>query len=43
MESANLSAVWLTLKLATTVTRLLLVFGTPIAWGRNRGQTTVLC
>ena len=32
MDSSDLSAVWLTLKLATVVTVLLLVIGTPIAW-----------
>lgn len=39
MESADLSAVWLTLKLATTVTALLLVFGTPIAWWLARTRS----
>ena len=39
MESADLSAVWLTLKLATTVTALLLVFGTPIAWRLARTRS----
>ncbi|MBS1161689.1 MAG: modB [Proteobacteria bacterium] len=39
MESADLSAVWLTLKLATTVTTLLLVFGTPIAWWLARTRS----
>ena len=29
---ANLAAIWLTLRLATTVTLLLLLIGTPIAW-----------
>lgn len=29
---ANLTAIWLTLRLATTVTLLLLLLGTPIAW-----------
>jgi molybdate transport system permease protein len=29
---ADLAAIWLTLKLATTVTLLLLLVGTPIAW-----------
>ena len=29
---ANLTAIWLTLRLATTVTLLLLLIGTPIAW-----------
>ena len=32
MESADLAAVWLTLKLASVVTALLLLVGTPIAW-----------
>ena len=32
MDSTDLAAVWLTLKLATVVTLLLLVVGTPIAW-----------
>jgi len=32
MESADLGAVWLTLKLASVVTVLLLLIGTPIAW-----------
>ena len=32
MESSDLGAVWLTLKLATIVTVLLLIIGTPIAW-----------
>ena len=32
MESSDLAAVWLTLKLATLVTLLLLLIGTPIAW-----------
>jgi molybdate transport system permease protein len=32
VDSADLGAVWLTLKLATFVTALLLAIGTPIAW-----------
>ena len=32
MENSDLAAVWLTLKLATVVTALLLAIGTPIAW-----------
>lgn len=36
MSSADLSAIWLTLRLATTVTLLLLLFGTPLAlWLAN--------
>lgn len=31
-SDADLQAIWLTLKLAATVTALLLIFGTPIAW-----------
>lgn len=31
-DAADLATLWLTLKLATTVTLLLLVFGTPLAW-----------
>jgi len=34
----NLSALWLTLRLATTVTLLLFVIGTPIAWWLARSQ-----
>jgi len=32
MENSDLGAVWLTLKLASLVTLLLLLIGTPIAW-----------
>jgi molybdate transport system permease protein len=32
MDASDLSAIWLTLKLASVVTLLLLVVGTPIAW-----------
>lgn len=39
MESPDLAAVWLTLKLATVVTLLLLVFGTPIAWWLARTRS----
>lgn len=39
MESADLAAVWLTLKLATVVTLLLLVVGTPIAWWLARTRS----
>ena len=39
MESSDLGAVWLTLKLATTVTLLLLVIGTPIAWWLARTRS----
>ncbi len=39
MDSADLSAIWLTLKLATTVTMLLLAIGTPIAWWLARTRS----
>ncbi|HZX30904.1 MAG TPA: molybdate ABC transporter permease subunit [Rhodocyclaceae bacterium] len=39
MESADLAAVWLTLKLASVVTALLLVIGTPIAWWLARTRS----
>jgi len=32
LDSSDLAAIWLTLKLATVVTLLLLAFGTPLAW-----------
>jgi molybdate transport system permease protein len=32
MDASDVSAIWLTLKLASVVTLLLLVVGTPIAW-----------
>jgi molybdate transport system permease protein len=40
MDNSDLAAVWLTLKLASVVTLLLLVVGTPIAWwlARTRSQ-----
>src|SRR5574343_1956356 len=39
MDSPDLAAVWLTLKLATVVTLLLLVIGTPIAWWLARTRS----
>ncbi len=39
MTSNDLAAVWLTLKLATIVTGLLLVVGTPIAWWLARTRS----
>ena len=41
MESANLAAVWLTLKLASVVTVLLLLVGTPIAWWLARTRSSL--
>lgn len=32
MDANDLGAIWLTLKLASVVTVLLLIFGTPVAW-----------
>lgn len=32
LDGSDFAAIWLTLKLATVVTLLLLVFGTPLAW-----------
>jgi molybdate transport system permease protein len=39
MDAADLAAVWLTLKLATTVTLLLLAIGTPLAWWLARTRS----
>lgn len=39
MNAADLSAVWLTLKLASVVTALLLVVGTPMAWWLARTRS----
>ena len=39
MESTDLAAVWLTLKLASVVTALLLLVGTPIAWWLARTRS----
>ena len=39
MESADLAAVWLTLKLASVVTALLMLVGTPIAWWLARTRS----
>jgi molybdate transport system permease protein len=39
MDNPDLAAVWLTLKLASVVTLLLLVIGTPIAWWLARTRS----
>ena len=39
MDNADLGAIWLTLKLATLVTALLLLIGTPIAWWLARTRS----
>ncbi|MGB2904948.1 MAG: molybdate ABC transporter permease subunit, partial [Candidatus Dechloromonas phosphoritropha] len=39
MGSPDLAAVWLTLKLASVVTLLLLAIGTPIAWWLARTRS----
>lgn len=38
LSDADLSAIWLTLKLASTVTVLLILLGTPLAWWLARTQ-----
>jgi molybdate transport system permease protein len=39
MEASSLSAIWLTIKLASLVTVLLLLVGTPIAWWLSRTKS----
>lgn len=39
LSEADIGAIWLTLRLATTVTVLLLIIGTPIAWWLARTQS----
>ncbi|TQK05397.1 molybdate ABC transporter permease subunit [Herbaspirillum sp. SJZ107] len=39
MDDADLAAIWLTLKLATVVTLLLLAIGTPVAWWLARTRS----
>lgn len=39
LSDADIGALWLTLRLATTVTILLLIIGTPIAWWLSRTQS----
>jgi molybdate transport system permease protein len=39
MSEADLSAIWLTLKLATIVTVVLLIVGTPVAWWLARTRS----
>ena len=39
LDGSDLAAIWLTLRLATLVTLLLLVFGTPLAWWLARTQS----
>ena len=41
MDAADLAAIWLTLKLASVVTALLLALGTPIAWWLARTRSRV--
>lgn len=40
-SEADLIAIWLTIKLATTVTILLLLIGTPIAWWLARSRSWI--
>lgn len=39
LDSADLAAIWLTLKLASLTTVILLVIGTPIAWWLSRTRS----
>ena len=39
LSSGDLQAIWLTIRLATTVTAILLVIGTPIAWWLARSSS----
>jgi len=39
LDDASLSAIWLTLKLASVTTLLLLLLGTPIAWWLARTRS----
>jgi len=39
LDASDFAAIWLTLKLATLVTLLLLVFGTPLAWWLARTRS----
>ena len=39
LDSSDLAAIWLTLKLASTVTLLLLLIGTPLAWWLTRTRS----
>jgi len=39
LDSTDLAAIWLTLKLASVVTLLLLVIGTPLAWWLTRTRS----
>jgi len=41
MDPSDLAAVWLTLKLASVTTLLLLVIGTPIAWWLARTRSAL--
>lgn len=39
LDASDLGAVWLTLKLASLTTLILLLLGTPIAWWLARGRS----
>lgn len=41
LDSSDLAAIWLTLKLAALVTLLLLLIGTPLAWWLTRTRSPV--
>ena len=39
MHPSDIDAIWLTIKLATLTTALLLIVGTPIAWWLARSRS----
>ena len=39
LSDADMATIWLTLRLASTVTILLLIFATPLAWWLARTQS----
>jgi molybdate transport system permease protein len=41
LDASDFAAIWLTLKLATLVTLLLLLFGTPLAWWLARTRSRI--
>jgi len=41
LEQSDLQAIWLTVRLATVVTALLLVVGTPVAWWLARSRSWI--
>ena len=41
LSAGDISAIWLTVKLATLVTLILLVIGTPLAWWLARTRSSM--